>query len=212
MLFWLFSKLFDDEIMGRYVGKPQHTLFALFIMTVGFVTMVRDNWFIFGITTFILGVLLFLAIVVNIGWQPIIEYWQTINEHIKMMNKINNPDLWYALGYKQVPQSVTIEEREDTGQGFYNTHIRNIPISPASMSMIANKVLTSGNVKFSETDYAKLIPKFRKVREDWRENKGYIKYINKDNPNLGHKWTKKGIDMLYEFKSIGIELKIKGEE
>jgi hypothetical protein len=212
MLFWLFSKLFGDEIMGRYVGRPQHALFGLFIMTVGFVTTVRDNWFIFGITTFILGVLLFLAIVINIAWMPVIEYWFTINEHIRIMSKINNPDLWYALGYKQVPQSVTIEEREDTGQGFYNTHIRNIPISPASMSMIANKVLNSGNTKFSETEYARLIPNFRKVRKDWHENKGYVKLANSKNPRLGYQWTKKGIDMLYEFKSIGIELKIKGEE
>jgi hypothetical protein len=111
-----------------------------------------------------------------------------------------------ALGYKSIPDKVQVIEKEDKGQGSFSWKISNTPIPVTNMNMLSNKVLGSGDVSFTEERYGNIVPNFRKVRKDWIAQ-NVIKLKNTKNPRLGYKFTKKGIDVLYEFASQEFKLK-----
>lgn len=207
MLYNILSKLFkQDELQARYTPYPIHLSYSLLLMGTGTVSMFQNGWIMFGVITFILGALLGLTIIIGMNWDKIIEYWQTINEHIAWMNKVNNPELWYALGYKQVPQSIQVIEQEDKGQGFITTRINNLPISPVKMNQLANKVLGSGRLDFTEEEYGRLIPNFRQFRKDWI-TQGKLVQKNKNNKRSGYVLSRKGLQVIYEFASDTMKLK-----
>lgn len=207
MLYNILSKLFkQDELQARYTPYPIHLSYSLLLMASGTVSMFQNDWITFGVITFILGTLLGLTIIIGMNWDKAIEYWQVINEHIAWMSKVNNPELWYALGYKQVPQSIQVIEQEDRGQGFVTTRINNLPVSPAKMNLLANKVLGSGKLDFTEEEYGRLIPNFRQFRKDWIAQ-GKLVQKNKNNKRSGYVLSRKGLQVIYEFASDNMKLK-----
>lgn len=217
MVYKILSKLFSKDYAGRYNPHPVQMVYPIFIMAIGWMALTRDGWIVFGISVFALGLLLGVTIIMAINWDKVTEYWEQINEHIKLMMKVNDPDIWQALGYKKAPSIARIEERVIDEKGnFQGFKFREVDLSPATLQLIADNVL-SGK-KFSETNMAKLIsaPKFRKIQKKWKKD-GYLKpnvvKDGKEVPTQGYSFSRKGIDMLYEYASEGVklELKKKGE-
>jgi predicted transcriptional regulator len=208
MLNKLFITLFGQSAYNRYTAKPFHLWYPLLIMATGTATFMQDGWSVFGIFTFILGAGLGVVIVLAIEWDKVIEYWENINHHVELMNRVKDPDIWYALGYKKPPQSVRVIEDIDHGQGFIQTKIHDMSMSPTIMQAIANAVL-SGN-PFSENEIVnkrKIIsaPKFRVLQKDM-EQKQMLKPHNKKRRNQGFALTKKGLDIMYEYASESVKL------
>jgi hypothetical protein len=206
MLYKILAQLFQRDFDTPYYAKPQDIIYPLAMMGVGTASLFYEKWKIFGILSIILGYLMGLTIELCINWDKIISYWETINEHVKLMERNKDPDLWMALGYKSIPDKVQVIEKEDKGQGSFSWKISNIPIPVTNMNMLSNKVLGSGDVSFTEERYGNIVPNFRKVRKDWIAQ-NVIKLKNAKNSRLGYKFTKKGIDVLYEFASQEFKLK-----
>lgn len=207
MIYSILSKLFSGQDFDtRYNAKPTHLIYPLLIMAMGTRTLFYDGWAWFGVTSFLLGFLLGLSIIICMNWDRVIEYWDTINEHIKLMTKSNNPDLWYALGYKQVPQTIEVIEKQDKGGGSFTWKMSQQKISPSKMNEVANKVLGTGSLEFTEEKYGKLIPNFRQFRKDWIAD-GKLVQKNKKNPKLGYVLSKKGLQVIYQFASENMKLK-----
>ena len=203
MLYKILAQLFQRDFDTPYYAKPQDIVYPMAMMGVGTASLFYEKWKIFGILSIILGFLMGLTIELCINWDKIISYWEIINQHILLMDKIKNPDLWYALGYKQVPETVRVIENLNDG---HTIRFKEIPISPAKMNILANKVLMSGKTTFSEKEYAAIVPNFRKIQKEWK-SKGYLKSNNQKNPRLGYSFTRKGMDVLYEFASQEFKLK-----
>lgn len=198
---------------GEYYARPIHLIYSILFMAVGNRTAYLDGWAVFGMITFILGLLLGLSILFVMNWDKVIEYWDTLNEHVTLMNK-SNPDIWVALGYSKPSRTVEVIEREETGQGLYNTRIANLNISPSKMNQVADKVLYNATVNknfdFTEELYGSLIPNFRKKRKQWIKEKKLVPNNSKNVKN-GYRLSKKGFDMFYEFASENMKLKENGE-
>ena len=206
MIYTILYKLFrQDEMLGEYRARPSHLFVSLLIMAMGIRTYFIDGWGWFGSLSFILGFLLGLSIIFVMSWSKVIEYWTILNEHVVLMNK-SNPDIWVALGYSKPAQRVEVIEREETGQGLFNTRISNLNISPMKMNQIANKVLGTGKLEFTEEEYGKLIPNFRQFRKDWIAQ-GKLVQKNKKNKKLGYVLSRKGLQVMYEFSSENMKLK-----
>lgn len=145
-----------------------------------------------------------MIITVGILWDKMIEYWSTLDSFAVTMIRSNNPDLWQALGFKVPPNQVMITE-VNNNDGFPQYKMNRIPVSPAVMQSIADKVFLSGKTDFIETNFN--IPNYRKVKKHLKDN-GYIAPANKKNVRLGYTFTKKGIDALYEYASEGIKIEL----
>lgn len=205
-----------------YVARPWHVVFyPPLLMAMGTATFVRDGWRVFGVSCFLLGLLLGLFIVFAIGWEKATQYWDKINEHIRLLTTIKDPilrnDIATKLGYKTSPDHITITERKEddfgklTGNEKYNT----LPVAPALMQMLADTVLSG--VSFSETEICEkrklLSPRtFRSIQREWRKKKYLRANVIKNErevPNQGYSFTKTGGDMLYEFASESVKLQLR---
>lgn len=209
MVYKLLSILFkSDYSYVRYTPKHQDLVYSVLMMALGTMTFVRDGWHYFGMITFALGASLGLVIIIGIAWDKAIEYWSTLDQFANTMMKSNNPDLWMALGFKAPPNQVTIQEvkQADHESGF-SMKFHKLPVSPAIMQSIADKVLLSGNTDFIETGY-KNIPNIRKVRDKLKAE-GLLSPKNNKNVRLGYTFNRKGLDTLYEYASEGIKLELK---
>ena len=206
-MYWLLSKLFPNTEY-HYVAHPRQVFYGVFLMAVGCATFIRDGWVWFGFITFIIGLCLSITVILAINWDKASNYWNTLDSFAQTMMKSNNPDLWQALGFKYPPQQVTITEvkQADNDSG-YQMKFHRIPISPATMQMIADKVLMSGNTDFIEDNYSN-VPNIRKVRKLLKDD-GLLSPKNKKNVRLGYTFNKKGIDSLYQYASEGIKLELK---
>lgn len=208
MVYWILSKIFPTTSEYTYVAHPRQVLWGVFIMAVGVATFVFDGWFYFGTFTFIIGVLLSITVMLAINWDKAAGYWSTLDSFAQTMMKANNPDLWMALGFKVPPQNVMITEvKQETKDDGWQMKIHRLPVSPATMQLIADKVLLSGNTDFIETTY-KNIPNFRKIQKELKKE-GLLTPKNKSNVRMGYSFNKKGIDTLYQYASEGIRLELK---
>jgi hypothetical protein len=207
MIYNILGRLFSRDIYdSRYTPKPLHLIYSVLLMLTGSIIFARDGYYLLGSIMFVFGILLGITIIAGMNWDKAIEYWNTINEHIKLMMKVNDPDIWQALGYKHAPQSIQIIETVDNGQGFTSTKINDFPVPASVMNIVSNKVLNSGKTTFSEAEYSSIIPNFRKIQKDWRKN-GILKPNNTNNPRLGFSFSKKGMDIIYQYASNSIKLK-----
>lgn len=207
MIYKVIGYLFRNDY-GTYKAKPYHVAWALFVMAIGTVTFVYDGWAVFGIATFIIGALLGIAIVFSVAWEKRTEYWETVTSFAQVMIKSNNPDLWQALGFKNPPQQVTIQEvKQADNESGYQVKFHKVPVSPSVMQLIADTVLHSGKNDFIESDYGH-IPNIRKVRDKLKEQ-GLISPRNKKNVRLGYTFNKKGLEVLYQYASEGVKLELK---
>lgn len=212
MIYTILSKLFKyDEYNSNYRARPAHIFVSIFVMTAGCTSMIYQSgvFFWFGLCVFILGFLLGLSILFVMNWDRVIEYWSILNEHVVLMNK-SNPDIWVALGYSKPNKKVEVIEHEETGQGFYNTRISKMLVSPSRMNQVANKVLGSQSLEFTEERYGKLIPNFRQFRKEWIAQ-GRLVQKNKKNKKLGYVLSRKGLQIMYEFCSDNMKIKENGE-
>lgn len=195
-----------DNYEDRYHPKKWDVFISIPIMTGGYYIAVFQEMTVLGISIFLLGFLLGLSIILGLNWEWIIRYWEVINEHVAWMDKHNNPDLWYALGYKEIPEKVRVIENLNDSQ---TLKFKELPLSPVTMNMIANKVIGTKNFDFTQELYGKLIPNFRKIQKELKE-KGYLVPKNPKNVRNGYRFNRKGADVLYEFASEN--MKIKGDE
>lgn len=209
MLSKVMSFLFRSDMEYRYTPKPQHLLWSFFYMFAGgYIIVYYERLWILGIFTFIMGVGAGLVILLAMGWEKATEYWSTLDSFANTMIKSNNPDLWQALGFKVPPQQVQITERKTDDKGnFTGFSFKQLPVSPAVMQSIADKVLLSGNTDFIETNFRN-VPNYRKVQKELKKE-GYILQKNKNNPRLGYTFSRKGIDTLYQYVSEGVKLELK---
>ncbi len=205
MVNFILSKLFSPNgYASEYRAKPSHLILSILIMGSGTTTLYFDGWRVFGTLTIILGFLLGLSIEMCMNWEKVITYWETINEHVALMEKNNNPDLWVALGYTHVPQKVEVIEKVD------NDHWKISQVTnPARMQQVANKVRGTGNMEFTEELYGSLIPNFRKLRKEWIKE-GKLVPKNKKNVKNGYVLSRKGLQVMYAFASENI-IKLKEE-
>lgn len=208
MIYLILSKLFPTNEEYNYVAHPRQVLWGIFIMAVGWATMIRDDWETFGLITFCIGIILSITIIVAIHWEKVTRYWETLDNFANTMIRSNNPDLWMALGFKVPPQQVriieTIPESKEHG---WKQKIHNLPVSPATMQLIADKVLLSGNTDFTSASFSH-IPNFRNIQRQLKKE-GLLAQKNKKNARIGYGFNKKGMDTLYEYASEGVKLELK---
>lgn len=215
MIYKLLAHLFrNNDLDWRYTPKPQHLIFyPPLLMALGVVTYMRDGWVVFGICSFLLGFSLGITIVLGMNWDKAIEYWETINKNAQVMMSIKDPlvrnEIWRAYGFNNVPTNAQVTERKTDEMGtFIQLTNHNLPVSPAVMQMIADKVLMTGNLNFKEEEYSRFVKGFRKVQKDFKKRE-FIKQNHIKNPRLSYSFTKKGIDVLYQFASEGIKIELK---
>jgi hypothetical protein len=208
MIILLLQKLFGQNgYETRYSAKPSHIFLPLLIMSSGYRILLIEKWDGLGWSMFILGILLGITIIVCLNWEKVIEYWNTINEHVRLMERVKNPELWQALGYKQIPQTIKVIEKEDKGGGSFTWRMKEYKITPTQMNSIANKVLNNRTLEFTEEMYGSLIPNFRKFRKNWIDE-GKLVQKNKKNKRLGYVLSKKGLQVMYEFASDYVKMEI----
>lgn len=204
MLYKILAKLFDhNEFQGEERVRHSHLVYSLLTMATGSSLWFYKGLELLGTLIIILGFGMGVSMLFCINWDKVITYWMTINEHVILMTKNNNPDLWVALGYSAPLQKVEVIEKSEDGNHW---KLKEIPISPGQMNLVANKLLGSGSLDFKEEDYGSLIPNFRKFRKDWIAS-GKLVQKNKKNPRNGYCLSRKGLMVINEFASEHMKVK-----
>ena len=189
-----------------YVPQPKHVIYPSLMMAAGYKSLTVYNWETFGGWMFFFGCLLMLVIIFGIAWRGPIEYWKQIEHVVHEMLKIKSPEVWQALGFKEIPAAIQITERKTDEQGnFMGFEYKQVPIPPRIMQAVANKVLLSNSTDFTETEYGNIIPNWRKVQSDFKK-KNYIKKTG-----TKHVLTHKGMLVIYEYADRAIIKQIEGE-
>ena len=221
MLYKVLSYLFPTSSIYRYTPRPWHLFYAVLLLGVGTVTF-GQGWLLFGASCSLFGFLLGLTILIGMSWDKSIEYWQTIQyiweAAIKIKDATTRYELLKSMGYNVLPQSVeVVETRRDEKGIFLGMSLKKLPVSPAIMQTIADKVLgeyiTKGTVEFDFTEdrFASFVPKIRKVKKYLKEE-SLIATKHKSNPRIGYRWTKKGIEALRGYASEGVKIELKRKE
>lgn len=207
----MFKKLFNQFYFEEYVPHVRHTLYAVLYMGVGYVSIFNYEWITFGVWLFALGVVLFVVISFGIAWRGPIQYWEQIENTIKVMLKINSPEIWFALGFKEVPnQTVIVEKRVDEHGVYQGETKRVLQQNVIMLNTIANKMLLSGKNEFTEDKFKSVIPNFRKTKKEFIA-KGYITQSTK-HPKSPYVMTRKGMtDIIYQYADNAIKLQIEKE-
>jgi len=206
----MFKKFFSMPFFEDHVPHVKHIVYPVLMMATGWKSMTDYKWMTFGAWLFWLGVVLALVVIWSIGWRGPIEYWRQIEDTVTVMLKIKSPEIWVAMGFKDIPASVQIAERKTDEQGnFSGFSYKNVPITPVVLNTIANKVLLSGTTEFSEPKFKNVIPNFKKVQTHFKTN-GYIIKSSK-HPKASHTLTKKGMQIMYEYADQAIVRQIESE-
>ena len=100
-----------------YVPQVKHMIYPAVMMAVGYKSMLDYDWVLFGITFFILGILLSIVIILGIGWRGPIEYWSEVNSTIQTMLRVKDPAVWQALGFKEIPTVIEVKETKTDQAG-----------------------------------------------------------------------------------------------
>lgn len=209
MIMKVLSKLFGADYAGRYNPHPFHVItYPILLMAVGTYCAAYYQWYAFGFMCFILGSLLGIAIILALGWEKTNEYWIQINEHIRLLLKAKDPEVFAHLGYKKLPGTITISEEIDNGQGFKSTKVKTLPVHALAMQQIADKVLMSKSYDFTQELYGSLVPNWRKFHSEMKKL-GYIVPKNKKNVRNGYMLNKKGHDVMYQYASEAIRTELK---
>lgn len=200
MLKRLLGFVFYDD----YIPQAKHIIYPCLMMTAGYKCMLDYDWLAFGTTLFILGILLALVIIIGIGWRGPIAYWEQLERTLEVMRKIKEPAVWTAMGFKNVPETVIIQEKrfDDYGK-FQGMSIKQLPVGPVEMNTLANTVLMAKSLDFTEEMYKSKVKNFRKVKEEFK-TKDWIKPKNKNNVRGGYMFTRKGLQALYEYADASI--------
>ena len=89
MIYKLLRILFrQNDFETRYTPKPHHIFYSLLLMAVGTVSFLYNGWRVFGVFSFLLGIGMGIIIELAINWDKMIEYWNEINTHVQLMNKV----------------------------------------------------------------------------------------------------------------------------
>jgi hypothetical protein len=174
-------------------------------MSAGFKCIVSyEGWMIFGATLFILGTAFSIVIMFGISWRGPIIYWQQIEATVRELNRIKDPAVWSALGFRSIPETITIQEKTyDEKNSFVSMKIKTMPIPAHTLNAIANQVLLSENYDFTEEKYKDKVKNFRKIKTELMKE-GYIVPKNKKNVRLGYAWTNRGVKVLYEYADVTV--------
>lgn len=207
----------DRFYFEDYVPHVRHVVYPVLMLAAGFKCLNVYQWEVFGLIMIISGSLLMLVIIVGIGWRGPIEYWRQIEQNIKIMLKINDPQVWVALGFKEIPEIVTTKEyiEAPTANSLPTIRYTRAPANDVIvLNTIANKVLLSGKADFTEELYGRIVK--GKYKGGWKafvndfKNKGYVTKANK-HPKSKHVLTRKGLNHVYNFADEAIKLQITKE-
>ncbi len=208
----MLKKLFNLTFFPDHVPQPKHMIYPALMMAAGWKVLIEYQWMGFGLTFIIIGIFFAVAVIIGVGWRGPIEYWKQIEETLRVMIKIKDPAVWVSMGYKSVPSTIVIEERKSDEKGNFLGFSYKRPeiISPVAANTIANKVLLSKNIDFTQAKYGSIISNFRKAQKELIEL-GYIAPKNKKNVRSGYRFTKKGIDFCYQYADEAIRLQLRKE-
>lgn len=213
MLKNLVSNFYSEE----YVPHVRHVLYPILMGAAGWKCLTVYQWEVFGALVVWGAALLFLVIVLGIAWRGPIEYWDKIESVTKVLLKINKPEVWYALGFKEIP-SITIKEyiEPKTPNSLPTIHYTRTPApNVVVLNTIANKVIMSQRTDFTEALYGNIV-KGSGVKGGWAafiddfKKKGFAKKESA-HPKAKHVLTHKGLQHLYQFADNAIKLQIEKE-
>jgi hypothetical protein len=217
MLYKVFGFLLKNDGLYKYTPHPIHFFYVLLLLGVGTATL-KIGWYFVGFMSSLFGVLLGITIILGMNWEKATAYWEAIasvfDAAVKIKDSTTRYELLKSMGYKVLPSQVEIiETRQDEYGIFQGQSIKRYPISPAIMQTIADKVLgeyiTKGSVEFDfKEDKFDFVPRLRQVKNKFKED-NLITAKNKKNVRLGYRWTRKGIDELYQYASEGVKLELK---
>lgn len=209
MLTKLLAILFKTDY-AEYKAHPAHAVFyPLLMIAAGGFSIVAYQWNLLGVICCCLGILLSVIVSLAIGWEKATSYWETINQHIALLMKVKDPEIFQHLGYKKLPSTVTIYEDHRDKHGLGNISVKNnVPVTAATMNQIANKVIMSRKLEFTQQLYGALVPNWRKFHEYMKEQQ-YIIPKNKKNVKNGYVLNRKGINLMYEYADEMIKLEVK---
>lgn len=208
----MLKRLFLSLVEEERIPHVKHIIYPCLMIAVGYRTLFIDHWYAFGLTFFSLGILFALVIMFAIAWRGPIEYWQKIKEVTEQLNKIKSPEVWHALGFKQLPQQATIVQNlnDEKGNLVTTKYLKPSSLTPTTLNQIANKVILSKNYDFTQEIYGNLIPNFRKVQAEMKKL-GYISPKNSKNVRKGYRINRKGFDLCYQYADEIIKLTAKKE-
>lgn len=209
----MLKNLFQKTSYEDYIPRPGHILYSLLFMVLGYVCMLDFETITIGVFVFGVGVIHGIAVSIGIAWRGPIAYWEQIEKTIWVMMKINSPEIWHAMGFKEIPQTVIIQEKRTDEHGqFQGMTVKKVPaIDPAMLNSIANTVLMSETLDFTEELYKTKVKNWRKTQKEFKEN-GWITPKNKRNVRGGYMFTRKGVQIMYEYADANIVRMIEKEK
>lgn len=214
MLYKIMRYLFHDDDFYRYTPKPWHLIHPVLLLASGTVAT-GLGWLFFGFMSSLFGVVLGLTILIGLNWDKVIEYWKQIEYVLEAAAKIKDAatryELLKSMGYQIVPSEVTINEKQSDKHGILeHLSIKRLPISPAVMQVIADKILMTGKMEFpaEKSTLGQSIPNYRKTKQYLIRN-NYIIPTNPKNVRLGYSFNRKGTDVLYEYASEAVKLQLR---
>lgn len=202
------------NLFTRYSNlvEVHHILYPVCMIALGYSVLNDVKWYGFGLIMIILGVLFALVIITGIAWRGPVAYWEQIERTVTVMLKINNPDVWHAMGFKEIPSTVIVQEKRVDSYGqFQGMSIKKTNLEPAIMNTLANSVLMSQSLDFTEELYGNKVKNWRKLQKEFKKN-NWVTPKNSRNVRGGYMLTKKGLDMMYQYADASIVRLIEKEQ
>lgn len=192
--------------MKSYKAKLHHHLFPILSIVIAAVAAAAlPSWE--TITAFIAVTYLSIKIsewIRNIGIINAEEdYWMYVGSSIREL-KNAEPEIWAALGYKDVPVKArveTTEKQKEKESPYYTSKYDSVPITAVRLQVFADGIL-SGRKTLSEGSWKGVIPgpKYREF-QDWMESKSLIAKVNPEAATQGYILTEEGEQWLLQHAS-----------
>lgn len=199
--------------MKSYKARLHHHLFPIGAIVVSaIVCALLPTWQTIIAFVVITGISVFIS-----RWIMIIgvinaeeDYWMYVGSSIEKLKKAE-PEIWAALGFKEVPIHATIEttvreaETPEHTNPYHTSRYDGVPISPVRLQVFADGIL-SGRKTLSEGSWKGVIPgpKYREF-QDWMEDKNLIAKVNPEARTQGYILTETGETWLLEHASPNIK-------
>lgn len=202
-------KRLTDFYFDGYVPHVRHILYPVLMGAAGWKCLAVYDWQGFGIMMLIGASVLFVVVALGIAWRGPIEYWDKIAEAIKALLRAGVTPLEakkiLGLSVPELPDTIKVKEYvpREVANSLPGIRYTEVPATEAVMlNEIANKVILSKSINFTETVYG------RKALEYFKE-KGYVTKGN--GPKAGHRLNHKGAQIVYQFASEAIKNQIEKE-
>lgn len=196
----------------RYEAHVSHYVFPILAVVISAVfCYVFPDWqtIVALIVVSIISLMMSYFISIRGKMQSEESYWREVGETIEKLKRAE-PEIWEALGFRSPPNHASLEihrrepQQEEKENPFYTTQYINVPVSPATLQLFADGIL-SGRRKLSEGSWHGIIPgpKYRGF-QDWMEGLELIAKVNPQAATQGYILTEIGEDWLLKFASASV--------